>query len=201
MYRIAFFFLLVCTANLFALTIAPPVSLTLTPEDPAGFDYPFKVSVQVAVRADLVEQSINTGNVKLKIFLPPAMELLRGNLEWQGTLAAGESKTMELLVKPTLSKPLVWDIGVVATSNLLARAIKRRISIYIESNRGAVLWDIHRQIEKNAWLKEGLGFREINVIEDGVVKTITAPFVDHLQSQKDLELMPIQQARPNKLYQ
>lgn len=201
MTRNVFILLIVLATGLYAWEPPLPVTLKVDAQEPVGYNSTFKATVSIGLRSDVVKQNIEAGDVRLKIYLPPAMDLIEGDLEWQGVLVPGETETFELLVKPTLAKPLLWDIGAAVTSSLLERARIDVISIYIEESRGVALYDIHKQIEEEPWLKEALGFRDVLVIEDGVEKTVTAPFVDHLQSQKDFELMPKQEARPNKLYQ
>lgn len=204
MLRNIFIFLFIFSTGLFAWRPKPPINLKVEAQEPAGFENPLQVTVTVELIKDIAERYGGAVDIELKIFLPPAMRLEQGPLYWKGVLELGESKVIHLVVQPTLNKPLIYDIGAVVKSSVLRWPLTDRCSIFLESNRGAVLdaLSMYQTLEKKPWLKKALGFETLIILDDnGFERTVTVPVVDRLQSQSDLDTKTLQEARPNKLYQ
>jgi len=206
MVRNLFLFIIIFSSSLYAWQPKPAINIIQDIEEPTGFNAPIAVRFTLSINGETVNPDLIESEVELKIFIPPAMQLQKGDLRWNGNLKIGEKEVFDIQVKATLEKPLIYDVGAVVLSDMLEDQgfIAIRESIYLEKNRGTV-WDepdLQKQFEKTPWLRENIPYsEEIITDEKGKERKKTSFIVGVLQQNQRLDGMTWQEARPNKLYQ
>jgi len=151
--------LLMFSSTLFATSLMPPVNVGISAKDIKGWKHPFEVEISFDLNWETVNLDLSNKDVKAKIFLPPALKLLQGELCWTGKLDDGKVQIIKLLVRPTLEKNLFYDLGVVVESDMLTNRLIIRESIYLAEDKGLVINpSLAILAEKHAWFKNEIGF-------------------------------------------
>jgi len=207
MFRYTFIFLVLTVSTAFAFTPCPPVNINMVIQEPEGYNKPFEVLVKVSINTETVTQELLENDLEVKVFFPPALRNLKGELSWKGnSLEAINTKVLLFELTPTLIRPLTYDIGAVVLSGNSGErplALYQR-SIYIEENRGAVLDidDFTVHFEEKPWLKNALGFSQMTLsYKGGERKSFPVINIDTYQEHKDIDKLFRQEEMPNKLYQ
>ncbi|HUU26308.1 MAG TPA: FlgD immunoglobulin-like domain containing protein [archaeon] len=207
MIRTAVISLLMLASALYSWQPASPIKVDIDVTEVAGFNYPMVITVKAGLNLVGLNPDLIDSESEIKIFIPPAIELMEGDLYWKGKLIPGEDIYLSIKIIPTVDYPLTYDIGAIVLNDLLGElpVITCGKSIYLEASKGAVLSDfIYEQVDNNPWLKKSLGYIETFVQDNYGNKSRILGFIANNLQQDDFSgyysLQETQEIRPNKLY-
>jgi len=182
----------------------PPAPITLEMKilEPTGYNDPVEVEVSVGLNPETLTKNWVTAT-GLKIFIPPAMQLVKGKLDWEGELSFEKKETFKISVITSLQKNLLYSIGAVVYNDMLQLPLFLAKDVYLEKNRGAAIRDdMAKQLIENPWLQEAMGFEiRTEIDEKGQEELVMLKKLGWLQPVDDLEKMGYKEARPNRLVQ
>ena len=195
-------FLLVATPLL--ADLAGPLDLRMDVKEPEGYSRAVEVTVTASINNVSEYPVILESDVEIKIFIPPAMKLLEGDLNWKGQITIEKDKTINLAIIPDLDKTEIYQIGAVLNSDAWGLPIVVNKSIYLENNRGIVLGkelSVIEQMEKDTELKKFLGYRVHKQTDENAkeIKTVSIRGLD-IPSEEELGNRTLQDFFPNQLY-